>query len=141
MQEYTIRNKRLTDEEFFRIRREEVLPQWETGKQIENLDECIAAAYELSVGLGRNYAITLKEAQKKGIRLLQPQFGRALTEYMIDGMCYVERESPLCPAGLWNIFSDSYTRKNNYKMAAEGIERSRKEGTTMLNAGPLLIRR
>ena len=27
-----IRNQRLSDEEFFRIRKEEVLPQWETGK-------------------------------------------------------------------------------------------------------------
>jgi hypothetical protein len=58
---YTIRNRRLTDEEFFRIRREEVLPQWETGAQLENLEECVAAAYELSVGLGRNYALKLYE--------------------------------------------------------------------------------
>ncbi len=43
-----IRNQRLSDEEFFRIRKEEVLPQWETGKAIEDLDECIAAAKELS---------------------------------------------------------------------------------------------
>lgn len=34
---FDITNKRLTDEEFFRIRKKEVLNQWETGKQIENL--------------------------------------------------------------------------------------------------------
>ena len=43
----SVRNQRLTDDEFFRIRREEVLPQWETGKDIENLDENVAAAREL----------------------------------------------------------------------------------------------
>ncbi len=33
----TVRNERLSDEEFFRIRREEVLPQWETGKEIDKV--------------------------------------------------------------------------------------------------------
>ncbi|MDR3363683.1 MAG: hypothetical protein LBS91_01850 [Clostridiales Family XIII bacterium] len=138
MTEYAIRNKRLTDEEFFRIRKEEVLPQWETSRDIENLDENIAAAHELSVGLGRNYAIRVREAYERGSHLFQPQFGQALTEFMLDGMGYVESESPLVPDGLWNIFSDSYTRKNNYKMASDGIERSRKEGSTMLNGWPIV---
>ena len=138
MPEYTIRNKRLSDDEFFRIRKEEVLPQWETSRDIENFDECIAAAYEYSVGLDRNYAIKLREANERGIHLFQPQFGQALTEYMVDGMGYVEENSPLVPTGLWNIFSDSYTRKNNYKMAAVGIERSLSEGATMLNGWPIV---
>lgn len=138
MAKYEIRNKRLSDEAFLKIRKEEVLPQWETSRDIENLDENIAAAYELSVGQGRNYAINLKKAFEGGYHLLQPQFGRALVEYMIDGMGFVESESALVPNGLWNIFSDSYTRKNNYAMAAVGIERSKKEGTTMLNGWPIV---
>jgi methylaspartate mutase epsilon subunit len=138
MAKYTIRNKRLTDDEFFRIRKEEVLPQWETSREIENLDENIAAAYELSVGAGRNYAIKDAEAEAKGIHLFQPQFGQGLTEFMIDGMSYVEENSPLLPVGMWNCFSDSYTRKNKYEQAADGIERSRKEGVTMLNGWPIV---
>jgi methylaspartate mutase epsilon subunit len=138
MAQYTIRNKRLSDEEFFRIRKEEVLPQWETSRDIENLDENIAAAYEYSVGLGRNYAIAVREASERGIHLFQPQFGQGLTEFMLAGMGYVEENSPLVPNGLWNIFSDSYTRKNKYKLAAEGIARSRKEGATMLNGWPIV---
>ncbi|MDR0876378.1 MAG: hypothetical protein LBN12_09230 [Clostridiales Family XIII bacterium] len=138
MAKYTIRNKRLTDDEFFRIRKEEVLSQWETGREIENLDENIAAAYELSVGAGRNYAIKDAEAEAKGIHLFQPQFGQGLTEFMIDGMSYVEENSPLLPVGMWNCFSDSYTRKNKYEQAADGIERSRKEGVTMLNGWPIV---
>ena len=138
MTDYNIRNKRLSDEEFFRIRREEVLPQWETGKAIEKIDDCISEAYDLSVSKGRNYAIKLREAEAAGIHLFQPQFGQALTEYMIDGLGFVETESPLLPVGMWNIFSDSYTRKNNYEMAAVGIERSRQEGATMLNGWPIV---
>jgi len=131
-----IKNKRLTDDRFFKIRKEEVLPMWETGKDIENLDECIEAAKELSKG--KNYAIRLAEAKKNGTHLLIPQFGRALTEYMIEGFRYVEEESDLAPNGLWNIFSDSYTRKLDFKNAAAGIERSRKEGRSMLNGWPIV---
>lgn len=129
-------NKRLTDEEFFRIRNEEVLPQWETGRALQNLGECIAAAKELSEG--KNHALRFLEAKKQGKFILIPQFGRALTEYMIEGMSYVESESALVPDGAWNLYSDSYTRKKDYKKAAAGIERSRKEGMSMLNGWPIV---
>jgi len=131
-----ISNKRLSDDEFFRIRREEVLPQWETGKEIADLDECIAYAKELTVG--KNYALRILDAEERGIRLLQPQFGQALTEYMVDGMGYVEENSPLAPNGLWNIFSDAYTRKLKFKLAQDGIERSMVEGKTYLNGWPIV---
>jgi len=126
----------LTDDEFFTIRNNEVLSQWETGKKLQNLDECICAAGEVSVG--NSYAGQLLRAKREGVHLLQPNFGRGLTEYMIEGMTFVEAESPLYPNGLWNIFSDSYTRKNNYKMAQVGLDRTRKEGTTMLNGWPIV---
>lgn len=129
-------NKRLSDEEFFRIRGEEVLPQWETGKAIQDLDECIAAARELSEG--KNHALKFMEAKRNGTFILIPQFGRALTEYMIEGISYVEGETGLAPDGAWNLYSDSYTRKNDYRRAAAGIERSRKEGMSMLNGWPIV---
>ena len=131
-----IKNRRLSDEEFFRIRKEEVLNQWETGKDLENLDECIAEAKEVSEG--KNYALKILGAESAGDLLLQPQFGQALTNYMIDGMSYVEAESPLAPNGLWNIFSDSYTRKNKYDLAQMGIDRSLQQGATALNGWPIV---
>jgi methylaspartate mutase epsilon subunit len=136
MSKLVIRNERLSDEEFFRIRREQVLPQWKTSKDIENLDENIATAKELS--RGKNIAVKFMEAKKNGKHLLIPQFGRALTEYMIDGISYVEQAAKLAPDGFWSIFSDSYTRKNRYEKAAEGIERSRREGMSMLNGWPIV---
>ncbi len=129
-------NKRLSDEEFFRIRNEEVLPQWETGKAIADLDECIAAATELSEG--KNHALRFLEAKQNGKFILIPQFGRALTEHMIEGMSYVESETGLVPDGAWNLYSDSYTRKKEFRKAAAGIERSRKEGMSMLNGWPIV---
>ncbi len=131
-----VKNVRLSDDEFFRIRKEEVLPQWETGRQIEDLDECIAAAKELSVDT--NYARKLMEARERGIQLLTPQFGRALTEYTIEGLQHVENEAGLAPDGAWIIFSDSYTRKLDFERAAAGIERSRQEGLSMLNGWPIV---
>jgi methylaspartate mutase epsilon subunit len=130
-----IRNQRLSDEEFFRIRREEVLPQWETGRALTDLDECIAAAKELSQG--KSHALKHKEAEERGIHLLMPQFGRALTEYTIEGLQHVEAEG-LAPDGVWIIFSDSYTRKLDFERAALGIERSRQEGMSMLNGWPIV---
>ncbi len=131
-----VRNIRLSDDQFLKIRREEVLPQWETGKQIQDLDECIAAAKELS--FGKNHALKMKEAVEKDEHVLIPQFGRALTEYMVDGFTFVEAESPLAPNGIWHIHSDSYTRKVDFAKAAAGIERSRAEGMSMLNGWPIV---
>jgi methylaspartate mutase epsilon subunit len=108
--------------------------QWETGKTVADLEENIEAAKELSQG--KNYALTLAEHKKNGTNILEPQFGQALTEYMIDGITYVEENSDLYPNGVWTLFSDTYTRKCDFKKAAAGIERSRKEGMNMLNGWP-----
>ena len=136
MTDYKIRNRRLDDDEFQRIRCEEVLPMWSTSKDIENLEENIDAAREYSEG--KNYADLILRAESENRHLLQPQFGQATTELMIKGMTYVEDNSPLGDFGLWNIFSDSYTRKLNFKMAQVGIERSEREGVTNLNGWPIV---
>jgi methylaspartate mutase epsilon subunit len=131
-----VKNKRLSDDQFFKIRREEVLPMWETGKGVENMEECIAAAKELS--RGKSFALKLKEAKEKEAHILIPQFGRALTDYTVEGLKYVEEASDLAPNGTWLIYSDSYTRKLDFTRAAAGIERSKKEGMSMLNGWPIV---
>jgi len=132
---FNIRNKKLSDEEFLTKRRE-VLSQWETGRQVADLKENIAAARELS--RGKSYAHTLAEHKKKGENLFEPQFGQALTEYMTEGIPYVEANSDLYPHGVWTVFSDTYTRKGKFAQAAEGMQRSRKEGMSMLNGWPIV---
>ena len=74
---FDIRNKKLSDEVFYE-KREEVLNQWETGRQVADLDENIAAARELSHG--KSYALTLAEHEARGENVFEPQFGQALTE-------------------------------------------------------------
>jgi len=113
-----IRNMRLSDDEFFRIRRDEVLSQWETGKALEDLDECIAAARELSSG--KNQALKLKAARDSGRPILIPQFGRALTEYVIEGLTYVEREAGFAPHGSRLIYSHSGLAHGRH-VGAEGV--------------------
>lgn len=131
-------NEMLDDEEFFRIRNEEVLPQWKTGKEIENFEETLESAREYHAIC--NYADKQMEARNNKIHNLQPQFGQATTELMIEGMSYVEDESPLMPQGTWNIFTDSYTRKINFAMAQEGLDRTlaSTDGKTMLNGYPIV---
>ena len=105
---FDIKNKKLGDEEFHK-KRKEVLNQWETGRQVSDLGENIAAARELS--RDKSYALTLAEHKKKHRTLLEPQFGQSLTEYMTEGIAYVEANSDMYPHGVWIIFSDTYTRK------------------------------
>lgn len=134
----SVRNVRLDDEEFFRIRNEEVLPMWKTGVQLSDFEEGIAAAKELSVDKGKNYAQRQLQAREEGVHNLQPQFGHASTELLIEGVSYVESESPLLPHGVWNFYTDSYTRKCSFDMAQVGIERTKAEGQTMLNGYPIV---
>jgi methylaspartate mutase epsilon subunit len=131
-----VMNKRLADDEFLRIRNTEVLTQWETGKQIADLDECIAYARE--VPATKNHGLVLKAAKEHGRHVVIPQFGQALTEYMIEGLSYVEEMTGLGPDASWNLYSDSYTRKVDFKKAAVGIERSHQEGMSMLNGWPIV---
>ena len=131
-----VTNTRLPDDKFLRIRKTEVLTQWETGRELEDLDECIAFAREMPDT--KRHALVLKKAKESATHVLIPQFGQALTEYMVDVLQYVDAEADLAPAGAWNIYSDSYTRKVYFKKAAAGIERSRKEGMSMLNGWPIV---
>ncbi len=132
---FDIRNKKLGDEEFLK-KRKDVLNQWETGRQVADLSENIAAARELS--RGKSYALTLAEHKTRGETLLEPQFGQSLTEYMTEGIAYVEENADMYPHGVWTIFSDTYTRKCDFARASEGMERSRKEGMSMLNGWPIV---
>jgi methylaspartate mutase epsilon subunit len=131
-----VTNTRLPDDTFLQIRRREVLTQWETGRELEDPDECIAFAREMPDT--KRHALVLKKAKESATHVLIPQFGQALTEHMVEGLQYVEAEADLAPAGAWNIYSDSYTRKVDFKKAAAGIERSRKEGMSMLNGWPIV---
>ncbi|MEW8972903.1 MAG: methylaspartate mutase subunit E [Tissierellaceae bacterium] len=124
-----LRNKRLTDDEFFR-EREEVLNQWPTGKEVD-LQE--AVDYLKKVPEEKNFAIKLAKAKKANVTLAQPRAGVALLDEHITLLNFLEKEggADFLPSTI-----DSYTRQNRYDECQVGIDESIKAGRSLLNGFP-----
>ncbi len=126
-----ISNKKLTEDEFFKERRE-VLAQWPTGKEVD-LEEAIA----FHKGLPRHkvYVHKLKDAKERGEIYAITGMGKATIEEQIELLTYVEKEGQ---ADLLGTSVDSFSRQNNYEEAERGIVESRKRGRSVLNGLPLV---
>ncbi|MBQ8588799.1 MAG: methylaspartate mutase subunit E [Clostridia bacterium] len=124
-----IQNKRISDDEFSRLR-EEVLTQWHTGKDVD-LEE--AVKYHKSMPESRNFSKKLLEAKKNRRTLVQPRAGVPVVEEHIKLMQYLEEhgEADLLPSTI-----DSYTRQNRYEEAENGISESLRLDRAMLNGFP-----
>ena len=124
-----IRNKRISDEEFSKLR-QEVLAQWPTGKDVD-LDE--AVAYHKAMPECRKFGKKLLDAKKDRKTLIQPRAGVPVVEEHIKLMQYLEKygEADLLPSTI-----DSYTRQNRYEEAENGIKESIRLGRAMLNGFP-----
>lgn len=124
-----LKNKRLSDEEFYKIRKE-ILSQWPTGSEI-NFQE--AADYLRNVPDHKNFSLKLKKAKKEGITLAQPRAGVALITEHIELLKFLQDEggADLLPSTI-----DSYTRQNRYNECESGIRESKEAGRSMLNGFP-----
>ncbi|MCK5780673.1 MAG: methylaspartate mutase subunit E [Psychrilyobacter sp.] len=124
-----IRNKKLSEEEFFKIR-EEVLEQWPTGKGV-NLEEGVKFQKELPDH--KNFAKKLWQAKLDGKTLAQPRAGVALLDEHIELLNFLDTEggADLLPSTI-----DSYTRLNRYEECEKGIKASEKAGRSLLNGFP-----
>ena len=124
-----IQNKRLSDEEFYKLR-QEVLCQWPTGKDV-NLEE--AVAYHKAMPDSRRFSKKLLDAKRDGKTLVQPRAGVPVVEEHIKLMQYLEEfgEADLLPTTI-----DSYTRQNRYEEAENGISESIRLGRAMMNGFP-----
>ena len=124
-----IQNKRLSDEEFFKLR-EEVLTQWPTGKDV-NLEE--AVAYHKAMPVSRSFAKKLSDAKKAGTTLVQPRAGVPVIEEHIKLLRFLQDkgEADLLPSTI-----DSYTRQNRHAEAENGIAESIRLNRAMLNGFP-----
>ena len=91
-----IQNKRLSDEEFNRIR-EEVLTQWPTGKDVD-IEE--AVAYHKAMPECRKFSKKLIDAKNENRTLVQPRAGVPVVEEHIKLMQYLEQhgEADLLPS-------------------------------------------
>ncbi|MEG1256688.1 methylaspartate mutase subunit E [Clostridium sp.] len=124
-----LKNKKWTEEEFFKTR-EEVLAQWPTGKGID-LQEAID--YNKKIPANKNFAKKLVEAKEAGITLAQPRAGVALIDSHIELLNYLDKEggADLLPSTI-----DSYTRQNRYEECEVGIQESIKARRSLLNGFP-----
>lgn len=124
-----IQNKRLSDDEFYRLR-QEVLTQWPTGKDVDLED---AVAYHKAMPESRNFSGKLLAAKRDNRTLVQPRAGVPVVEEHIKLMQYLEKhgEADLLPSTI-----DSYTRQNRYEEAENGISESLRLERAMLNGFP-----
>jgi methylaspartate mutase epsilon subunit len=126
-----MRNRKLTEDEFFRERKE-VLAQWPTGKDVD-LEEAIA--FHKSLPPHKVYVHKLKGGKERGEIYAITGMGKATIEEQIDLLTYVEKEGQ---ADLLGTSVDSFSRQNDYEEAERGIAESRKGGRSVLNGLPLV---
>ena len=100
MEMIDIKNKKLRDDEFYKIRKE-VLATWETGKEVD-LDEAIA--YHKSLPEHKVFSNKLNKAKKEGKTLVQPRAGVGLIENHIELLKHLQdagkRQLPSIPQRL-----------------------------------------
>jgi len=126
-----LKNKKLTEEEFLKERKE-VLASWKTGSDPElNLDK--AVEYLKAIPASKNFAIKMAQAKKKRIRtLVQPRAGVPVLDKQIELLQYLEKSG----ADFLPTTIDSYTRQNRYEEAEKGIKESENVHRAMLNGFP-----
>ncbi|MDF2677744.1 MAG: glutamate mutase [Bacillota bacterium] len=124
-----LKNKRLSEEEFFKIRNE-ILNGWPTGKDV-NLQE--AVDYLNKVPKKKNFAKALRKAKLEGVTLAQPRAGVALIDKQIELLNFLSKEGG---ADLLPTTIDSYTRQNRYSECQVGIDESIKANRSLLNGFP-----
>ncbi|EHQ91939.1 methylaspartate mutase subunit E [Desulfosporosinus youngiae] len=121
---------RQMDAEEFQRQRQEVLGQWQTGKDVV-FEE--AVAYHKSLPKSKIFAEKLAQGKAKGITFAQPRAGVALLSEHIELLRFLQDEggADFLPSTI-----DSYTRQNRYPEAQAGIEESAAIGRSMLNGFP-----
>jgi len=124
-----IKNKKWTEEEFFKVR-EEVLKQWPTGEQVDLAE---GVKYLKALPDSKNFAKKLWTAKQEGKTLAQPRAGVALLNEHIELLNFLSKEggADLLPSTI-----DSYTRLNRYEECEKGIKESEKAGRSLLNGFP-----
>jgi methylaspartate mutase epsilon subunit len=123
--------KKWTDKEFLKIRKEEVLPQWHTGKQIEDLDAQVE--YQKKLPPLKHWATSHDDAVENNYFRFSCMTGVATEQQMLDNMLPLEDLKHD-----WMAHLDTYSRAHMFKEADEAIKRSTKEGRSVLNGYPMV---
>lgn len=124
-------NRRWTDEEFFAVR-EEVLSQWPTGREVD-LDEAIE--YCRKIPPEKNSYLMIQKKKGQGEIALDVAIGRGTLDETIEEITAMKGD---LEPDEWSLFTDPYTRKCRFDQAQVGMDRSQKEGRSMLSGFPLV---
>jgi methylaspartate mutase epsilon subunit len=119
-------------EELFHAMRRENLARWPTGAEVD-----LYAAVERQRALPRHkqLAWVMREAERQGRCLTQPRGGFGTFELHRELMETLDRDGM---ADVVPTTTDSYTRNEQWQLAQQGIEESKKAGRSMLNGYPLV---
>ena len=126
-----IRNKRLSDEDFTRERKE-VLATWPTGSEVD-LDE--AVDFHKSLPPHKNFARKLLQAKNSGATLIRTDSGVPSIEEFIEYLIYLQEEGQ---TDLMGTMVDSMTRNQLYDAAERGLQKTIETGKWVLNGFPLV---
>ena len=126
-----IRNKRLSDEDFARERKE-VLATWPTGSEVD-LDE--AVDFHKGLPPHKNFAWKLLQAKDSGTTLIRTDSGVPSVEEFIEYLIYLQEEGQ---TDLLGTMVDSMTRNQRYEAAERGLHESLATGKWVLNGFPIV---
>jgi methylaspartate mutase epsilon subunit len=126
-----VRNKKLSEEEFFKERKE-VLAQWPTGREVD-LNE--AVEYHRNMPPGRILPLKLLDAKEKGEVYPVTGMGKTTIEEQIELYQYVQNEGQ---ADILGISVDSLSRFLNFEAAEKGLQESLRTGRSILNGLPVV---
>ncbi len=127
-----LRNERLSDEEFFRERKE-VLAMWPTGKDVD-LDE--AVEFQKSLPANKVYLNKLAAAKRNGDTLIHVWNGTPTLEEEIElGRLVVEEGG----ADVIHTHQDAFTRNTMFDRAEQAVKESIRLGKPLLNGFPIVI--
>lgn len=118
---------RISDDAFEQMRTQ-ILATWPTGADV---DFEAGVRCQQALPASKQFSVALAEADRSGATLLQPRAGVALLREQIE---LLQALQPFCDVLPTTI--DAYTRHNRYEEAAEGMERSRKAGRSLMNGFP-----
>jgi methylaspartate mutase epsilon subunit len=126
-----IKNKRLSDDDFFRERKE-ILAQWRTGKDVD-LDE--AVEYQKKQSPSKNYALKIREMRAKGKIATASMMGVAPIERDIEFSKY-QQDQGNCD--LLTTVVDSLTRNHRFEESEKLTKESENVGRSLLNGLPIV---
>jgi methylaspartate mutase epsilon subunit len=123
-------DRRWEEDRFFAVRKE-VLAQWPTGAEVEDLSQGID--FQKSLPEHKRLIAKFELNRAAGNIITMPQVGHATVEQTARHMRTVEDQGG---ADSWLIFMDTYTRKSRFKDAQTMLENSLKSGKSELNGYP-----